>query len=147
MTKMIGSYLGGLGVAYTHEQSGATLVTDAPTDNGGRGQAFSPTDLVATALGGCAMTIMAKQGDVVGVDLTGTTFEVTKTMAANPRRIARIDVTFTFPQGEYSDKVKKQIERAAHTCPVHVTLGDNVEQGMNFVWPAQDQPAGDGADA
>ncbi len=135
MTRMTGTYTGSLGVAYTHEQSGARLVTDAPTDNGGKGQAFSPTDLVATGLAGCAMTIMAKQADVIGVDITGTTFEVTKTMAANPRRIARIEVTFTFPAGEYTEKTRTQLVRAAHTCPVHVTLGENVEQVINFVWP------------
>lgn len=135
MATVTGKYLGGLRVEAKHEQSGATLITDAPTDNHGQGQSFSPTDLCAMSLGACALTIMGIFAQAHGLDIEGTTFEVIKTMSANaPRRIARVQVIFTFPNKGYSDKDKKSLERAALTCPVHQSLGPEVEQDIRFVW-------------
>ena len=135
MATVTGKYLGGLRVEAKHEQSGATLITDAPVDNQGQGRSFSPTDLCATSLGACALTIMGIFAQSHGLNIDGTTFEVTKTMSAKaPRRIAKIEVTFNFPDKGYSDKDKTSLERAAMTCPVHQSLGPEVEQVINFKW-------------
>lgn len=127
-------YLGDLRVECTHVKSGATIVTDAPVDNNGKGEAFSPTDLCSASLGACAMTIIGIYGKQHGVDVTGTTLEITKTMAADPRRIGKIEVVFHMPDRDYTDKQKLLIERAAKTCPVHLSLGADVEQVFDFRW-------------
>lgn len=134
MAVVTAKYLGDLRVECVHVASGATLVTDAPVDNQGRGEAFSPTDLCGTALAACAMTIIGIYGRAHDVDVTGTTIEVSKTMSANPRRIARLEVIFTMPDRDYTDKQKMLIERAAHTCPVHLSLHPDVEQVFTFNW-------------
>ena len=135
MATVTGTYCGDLRVECRHEQSGATLMTDAPVDNCGKGQAFSPTDLVGAALGACAMTIIGIYAQNHGLDVTGMTMDVTKTMSANPRRIGRLEVVFTMPRRAYSDKERASIERAAHTCPVHMSLSADMEQVFTFVWP------------
>ena len=127
-------YLGDLRTEITHVQSGNKVMTDAPTDNNGKGEGFSPTDLCATALASCAMTIIGIYGKMHDVDVTGTSIEVTKTMSANPRRIGKLEVVFTMPDREYTDKQKTMIERAAHTCPVHLSLHPDVEQVFTFHW-------------
>lgn len=134
MTIMTAKYLGDLRVECTHEQSGNVLITDAPLDNNGKGQAFSPTDLVATALAACATTLMGIYGQNHDCDITGTTVRVEKHMAKEPRRIGRIDVVFTMPDKEYSDKQKQGLERAARTCPVHKSLHPDMEQNFTFNW-------------
>ena len=103
-------------------------------DNNGKGEAFSPTDLCVTALASCAMTIIGIYGKMHNVDVVGTEIEVAKTMSANPRRIGKIEVTFIMPDREYTDKQKTMIERAAHTCPVHLSLHPDVEQVFTFKW-------------
>lgn len=134
MATITAKYLGDLRTECVHVASGATLVTDAPVDNQGKGEGFSPTDLCATALAACAMTIIGICGRSHDVDVTGTSIEVTKTMSANPRRIGKIEVIFTMPDREYTDKQKMLIERAAHTCPVHLSLHPDVEQEFTFKW-------------
>ena len=134
MVKTKTTYEGGLHCSMVHEPSGATLSTDAPVDNNGKGEGFSPTDLCATALASCAMTIIGIYGKMHDVDVTGTSIEVTKTMSANPRRIGKLEVVFTMPDREYTDKQKTMIERAAHTCPVHLSLHPDVEQVFTFHW-------------
>lgn len=108
----------------------------SPTPRGQqrKGEGFSPTDLCATALASCAMTIIGIYGKMHDVDVTGTSIEVTKTMSANPRRIGKLEVVFTMPDREYTDKQKTMIERAAHTCPVHLSLHPDVEQVFTFHW-------------
>lgn len=110
-------YLGELRSEAKHLQSGNTIITDAPTDNHGKGEAFSPTDLVAGALGSCMLTLMDLAARRLRIDLKGTRVEITKIMAADPRRIGEIVINFYFP-GDYSDKCKTIMERAADTCPV-----------------------------
>lgn len=127
-------YLGDLRTECTHLDSGAVIYTDAPKDNEGKGEAFSPTDLAATSLAACAATIIGLFGKNHNVDVTGTEVEVTKTMSANPRRIAKIELTFKMPKRDYSDKDKTMIERAAHTCPVHHSLHPETEQVFTFIW-------------
>ncbi len=127
-------YLGDLRVECKHLQSGTKIVTDAPTDNQGKGEAFSPTDLCATALAACAMTIMGIFARNHGLDITGTRAEVTKIMSPSPRRIGRIEITFHMPDRGFSEKDRIQLERAAHTCPVHLSLHPETEQVFSFVW-------------
>ena len=127
-------YLGDLRTEITHVQSGNKVMTDAPTDNNGKGEAFCPTDLCATALAACAMTIIGIYGRNHGVDVTGTTIEISKTMSANPRRIGKIEIIFNMPDRDFSEKEKTMIERAAHTCPVHLSLHPDTEQVFTFKW-------------
>ena len=135
MATVTGPYLGDLRVECRHEQSGATLLTDAPVDNHGKGQSFSPTDMVAAALGACASTVIGVYGQAHGVDVTGMTVEVTKTMSDSPHRISRLEVVFTMPRRSYSAREKISIERAAHSCAVHKSLAGDIEQMFTFVWP------------
>lgn len=135
MATISAKYLGDLRVECTHEQSGTVIITDAPTDNNGKGQAFSPTDLCATALASCAMTIMGMYASAHDCDVTGTTISVQKTMSASPRRISAIEVVFTMPDKPFTDKQKQGLERAALTCPVHKSLHPDMEQKLVFNWP------------
>jgi uncharacterized OsmC-like protein len=129
------TYSGGLHTECRHLQSGASISTDAPADNRGKGEAFSPTDLFATSLAACAMTIMGIYGEEHKVDVTGMTAEVAKTMSTEgPRRIAAVEVNITMPDREYSDKEKHSLERAALTCPVHKSLHPDIRQSINLIW-------------
>ena len=116
----------------THVRSGTVITIDAPVDNHGKGESFSPTDLVATALGSCMMTIVgiAAQRDNFNVD--GTKLSITKVMANNPRRIAEIIIDLDFPKNNYSEKEKTIIEHAARTCPVALSLHPDVKQTLSF---------------
>ena len=134
MPTVTAEYLGDLRVSCTHAASGATIVTDAPVDNHGKGEAFSPTDLCSTSLAACAMTIMGIFAEAHGLDVTGTTIEVTKVMTDNPRRIGEIQVIYNMPDKGYSEKDKKSLERAAHTCPVRHSLDKDVKQNVSFNW-------------
>jgi len=114
-------------------QSGTKIITDAPTDNKGKGEAFSPTDLLAESLAGCMLTTMGIAADTHGIDMDGTECEVTKIMAANPRRVAEVVTNFKFPK-EYTDQQKVILEKAALTCPVAVSLHPDVIKTVNFGW-------------
>ena len=127
-------YQGELHCKATHGPSGAELSTDAPTDNQGRGESFSPTDLVATALGSCMLTIMGIAARTQKIDISGATASVEKEMtAALPRRIARLTVRIHVPH-VLSQADKEKLERAAHTCPVHKSLHPDVEIPIEFTW-------------
>jgi uncharacterized OsmC-like protein len=134
MATVSATYLGDLRVECVHNQSGTRIITDAPTDNQGKGASFSPTDLCATALGACAMTIIGIYAQSHGVDITGTTMNITKTMSADPRRIGKVEVVFDMPDRDYSQKEKTIMERCTQTCPVHLTLHPDVEQVFTFHW-------------
>lgn len=125
------TYLGDLRTSCEHLQSKAQFLTDAPVDNQGKGEAFSPTDTVATALASCMMTIMGIKARDNNLDIKGTTASVTKTMASNPRRISKIDVVFEFPTS-YDEKSTKILERAAKTCPVLYSIHPEIELGIVF---------------
>ncbi len=129
-------YLGDLRTQATHLQSNEAIITDAPVDNNGKGEAFSPTDLAATSLGSCAMTIMGIMAKREGVDFSGSEIEVTKIMSAEaPRRIAKVIVDFTMKTPEVlSEEVQAKYVRAAHTCPVSLSLHPDIEQVFNFSW-------------
>lgn len=130
-------YEGGLHCRATHGPSGNMLVTDAPVDNGGKGEAFSPTDLVGTALGACIVTIMGLVAQRSGIELHGTKIHVVKEMTAAPmRRIKQLTVTITFPPGlNLSETDRKKLENAAHTCPVKQSLHPDVAIEMRFEYP------------
>lgn len=127
-------YLGDLRTENEHLQSGTKILTDAPTDNQGKGEAFSPTDLLATALGNCIMTIMGIKARDNGIDIKGTEIEVTKIMASDPRRVAEVVVEFTFPKKGYSDEEKKLIESVAGISPVPLSLHPDLKQTIRFNW-------------
>ena len=127
------SYLGNLRTESTHIKSGNTFITDAPTDNNGKGEAFSPTDTVATGLASCMLTVMGIKARDMNVDMTGTTAEVTKTMASDPRRISKIKVVLDLPF-DADDKTRKILERTANTCPVHYSLHPDIEKDITFNW-------------
>lgn len=127
-------YLGDLRTENEHIRSEKTLITDAPVDNQGKGEAFSPTDLVATALSDCIMTIMGIKARDKGLDLTGTIIETTKIMSDEPRRIGEIIVEITFPENDFSEKDKAIFEAVTKTCPVALSLHPNVKQTVKFNW-------------
>jgi uncharacterized OsmC-like protein len=124
-------HLGSLRTEITHLQSGGTVTTDAPTDNNGRGEYISPTDMVAGALGSCMLTLMEMAAARMGVDMTGTTLDITKVMASDPRRIAEIGIEVWFPFAADS-KTRLILQRAADTCPVAKSLHPDLRQVVNF---------------
>lgn len=127
------TYLGDLRTESLHLKSGNTFITDAPTDNNGKGEAFSPTDTVATGLASCMITVMGIKARDLGVDMEGTTAKVTKTMASNPRRISKIEVILEFPF-EADSKTRKILERTANTCPVYYSLHPDIERDITYNW-------------
>ena len=127
-------YLGDLRTEATHLLSGSKIITDAPPDNQGKGEAFSPTDLCATSLASCMLTLMGISARNHDLDITGAQAEVTKIMAADPRRIARIEIKFQMPPRNFSDVQQKILEKAARTCPVHFSLSEGLEEVLHFVW-------------
>ncbi|MEN9323431.1 MAG: hypothetical protein RL699_1211 [Bacteroidota bacterium] len=132
MTSKI-TYLGQLRTESVHVQSGATILSDAPVDNQGQGAAFSPTDLVANALGSCMMTIMGIKARDLEIDLVGTTLEVTKVMQAEPRKIGAIQIQI-FSSFQPNEKEQVLLERAAFTCPVFLSLHPEMEKSIVFHW-------------
>ncbi len=132
MGSMTGQYLGDLRTSDVHLKSGNTVITDAPTDNNGKGEAFSPTDLVCAALSSCMMTIMGQVADRENIDLKGLKTDITKIMSSSPRRISEIQVTFTHPNLVADDKQKQKLKNAALTCPVALSLADTVTQTVTF---------------
>jgi putative redox protein len=127
------TYSGGLRTTAVHERSGNEIITDAPVDNKGKGEAFSPTDLLATSLGNCMLTIVGIAANEHGFDIDGTTCEITKVMAQDgPRRVSEIVVDFKFPSNGYSDKIKTVIERSANTCPVAYSIHPDIKKTISF---------------
>lgn len=127
------TYLGDLRTTSVHLQSGTEILSDAPKDNHGKGEAFSPTDLVANSLATCMMSIMGIKARDLNVDLTGSTVEVTKIMQAEPRRIAKISTVLNM-NIVADDKTKTILERAAMTCPVMLSLHPDIEKEITFNW-------------
>jgi len=127
-------YQGELHCQAVHGPSGTALTTDAPKDNQGRGESFSPTDLVATALGSCMLTVMGIMARSLGIDIKGTTALVEKEMAAAPvRKIQKLTVKIHVPH-QIGDENRQKLERAAHTCPVHKSLHPDVQMPIEFIW-------------
>ena len=127
------TYLGDLRTEATHLQSGTKIITDAPLDNQGKGEAFSPTDLLAASLGSCMLTIMGIKARANNIDIDGTTCSITKIMAADPRRVSEIVINFKFPK-DYSEKDQQLLERSALTCPVFYSVHEDLKKTVTFGW-------------
>jgi putative redox protein len=128
-------YLGELRTEATHLRSGNKLITDAPPDNQGRGEYFSPTDLVAAALGSCMVTIMGIAARTHNFSIDGTKMAITKVMSQElPRRISEIVIQLTFPVRDYTEKQKKILEHCVTTCPVALSLHPDVRQTVSLVY-------------
>ena len=129
-------YQGDLRTVATHIRSGSVIETDAPPDNQGKGERFSPTDLVATALASCMLTIMGIAARNLQIDIDGVECEVEKIMTVNPRRIGEIKVNVIFPKtAALTDKHRVTLERAALTCPVFESLHPDCKKSVLFIWP------------
>ena len=127
-------YTGGLRTQATHLQSQKSIITDAPVDNNGKGEAFSPTDLLAASLGSCMLTIIGIAANNHGFSIDNTKVAITKIMESNPRRVGEVIVEFTMPANNYSEKERTIIERAAATCPVALSLHPDLKQTVRFNW-------------
>lgn len=127
-------YLGGLRTEAVHLRSGAALITDAPVDNQGQGAAFSPTDLLSTSLASCMMTLMGIAAEARGWALSGLEARVVKHMAAAPRRVERIEVHFTLDGAGLDMEQRRTLEHAARTCPVALSLREDLVQEVTFTY-------------
>src|SRR4051812_37192742 len=125
-------YSGDLRTEATHVRSGKTIISDAPVDNHGKGEAFSPTDLLATSLGSCMLTTMGIACNTHNMSIEGAKVKVTKVMAANPRRVSEVHVEFEMPKNNYSEKEKSILENTAITCPVAKSLHPDIIQKLTF---------------
>jgi putative redox protein len=134
MSTSIVKYLGQLRTTAVHLQSNSEVITDAPIDNHGKGEAFSPTDLVATALASCMITVMGIKAEDMGVDLSGTHATIQKHMSVTPRRISEIEVVVNLNKN-YDAKSRKLLEATALTCPVGQSLHPETKQTLSFVYP------------
>ena len=128
------TYEGGLRTKARHIQSGNSIVTDAPVDNQGKGEAFSPTDLVATALASCMLTIMGIVAERHNIELKGTIAEVEKIMGTMPRKISEIKIKILFNKN-FDKRTKRKLESAALACPVSNSLNKNLEESIKFIYP------------
>ena len=125
-------YLGDLRTEIVHLRSGSVITTDAPVDNKGRGENFSPTDMVASALGSCIFTIMGIAAREHSFSIDGSTCKITKIMTESPRKIREIRIEFDFSANSYTDKQKKILEYCVKTCPVALSLNDSVFQNVTL---------------
>lgn len=127
-------YVGDLHTESKHIASGGKYETDAPTDNHGKGMAFSPTDLMSTSLANCMLTVMGIAANTHGYNMDGALAKVTKIMAQNPRRVSEIKVEITMPKNSFDDKAKAILENTARTCPVSKSLHPDLIQSVAFNW-------------
>ena len=130
-------YNGELRTSSTHVRSGVNLITDAPPDNQGKGESYSPTDLLATALGTCMLTIMGIAARTHSINMDHTKIKVTKVMASNPRRVSEVHIVFDFPKNSYTEKDKSILENAARTCPVALSVHPDLKQVLDFNYDRQ----------
>ncbi len=128
-------YLGDLRTEAEHLGSKTKILTDAPIDNKGKGEAFSPTDLLAASLGSCMLTIMGIAAREHGMDIAGTQMEITKVMQNNPRKVSEIQVIINLPQKAYSEKDIDILQRSALTCPVYLSLHPDLKKTLKIISP------------
>jgi len=134
MTTIKTIYTGDLRTTAIHLQSGTELITDAPVDNQGKGEAFSPTDLLATSLGTCIITTIGIVSQNYEFNIDGTAIETTKVMYSDPRRVGELILDFNFPPNNYTPKEKIIIENTAKACPVAKSLHPDIKVILNFNW-------------
>ncbi len=135
MTKMRTFYIGELKTEAEHLKSGSKLITEAPEDNNGKGEMFSPTDLFATSLGSCMLTIMGISAQAHGFSIEGTRVETEKIMAANPRRISEIRLEIYLPRNDYTAKEMRLIEASIKTCPVANSIHPDIIKRISYHFP------------
>lgn len=128
------TYTGDLRTEAIHVKSQVKIFTDAPPDNQGKGESFSPTDLLAASLGSCMATLMGIAARTHGINIDFMDLSITKIMAANPRRVAEVQIEFTMPEHSYSEKEKAILIHAAETCPVALSLHPDLKQSIQFHW-------------
>jgi len=126
------TYTGDLRTKAIHVKSGVEIITDAPVDNQGKGESFSPSDLLAAALGSCMVTIMGIASRTNDINIDGTQLRITKVMAANPRRVSEVHVEFDMPPNNYTEKQKAILDNAARTCPVALSIHPDIKQLLKF---------------
>ncbi|NJN41052.1 MAG: OsmC family protein [Flammeovirgaceae bacterium] len=131
MTTLTSKYTGGLRTILTHTRSNSSITTDAPVDNHGRGEAFSPTDLLSAALCSCMITVMGIYAEKEGIDLTGLSGEVVKTMSSDPRRVSKIDIVLSYDLQATADQ-KQKLKEIALSCPVALSLSESLRQNIKF---------------
>lgn len=134
MTTIETKYIGELRTEAIHLKSGNSVLTDAPLDNQGKGEAFSPSDLLTASLGSCMLTIMGISAREQNISIDGATCSMTKIMASEPRRVSEIQLVFHMPVNSFSEKQRIVLERAAHTCPVAKSLHPDLLQSVVFNW-------------
>lgn len=134
MSTISGQYQGSLRTQAIHLKSKNAIITDAPPDNNGKGEAFSPTDLVCAALSSCMMTLMGILAQRENIQLEGLQSDVVKIMDSNPRKIGEIQITFTHPNLVATEIQRQKLKNAALTCPVALSLSDSVKQTITFNW-------------
>lgn len=127
-------YRGELRTTCVHLSSGNEIITDAPVDNRGKGEAFSPTDLLATSIASCMLTIMGIKANDLKIDIEGAGAEVNKIMASNPRRVAKVQITVQMPEGNYPDEIRRKLERSAMECPVIYSIHPDIDKEVDFQW-------------
>jgi len=133
MAQFENKYLGDLRTEATHLKSGNKILTDAPIDNNGKGEAFSPTDLVCAALSACMMTIMGIKANQEGIEIKGMRSEINKSMTSSPRKISAIEISFVHPNPSVlSEEQKDVLKKAAHTCPVALSIHPEIKQNISF---------------
>lgn len=132
MVTIKNEYLGQLRTEGTHIKSGQKIITDAPTDNKGKGEAFSPTDLLSFSLSACMMTIMGQVADREDINMDGVTTEITKVMSAAPRKVSEIHINFNWPRINITDKQKTMLINAAKTCPVALSIHPDIKLEVSF---------------
>ncbi len=132
MSTLTNKYEGGLRTTLLHSRSGQSFISDAPPDNMGKGEAFSPTDLVCAALSSCMLTTMGIVAGRDHIDMTGMKTEVVKIMASNPRKIAEIQITLSHPNLKATEEQKQKLKNTALTCPVALSLHESVKQTVVF---------------
>lgn len=128
------TYLGDLRTKSTHLASNESIICDAPIDNHGKGEAFSPTDLIANSLATCMLTTMGIKANSMNISILGSEAEVTKTMQSEPRRIQKIEITLEMKGSDFDEKTKTILERVAYTCPVYLSLHPEVEKIVQINW-------------
>ncbi|MEQ8926481.1 MAG: OsmC family protein [Fulvivirga sp.] len=126
------NYLGSLRTEGTHLKSGSKIITDAPTDNNGKGEAYSPTDLLCSSLCSCMMSLMGIYANIESISLEGLSADITKVMAANPRKVKEVIINFSIPKINATDAQIKGLKHAALTCPVSLSLSAELKQTISF---------------
>ncbi len=137
MSKMTTTYIGDLKTECLHHLSGHKITTDAPPDNNGKGDFFSPTDLFAVSLPACILTIMGMAAQTQGFNIDGAVAETEKIMAANPRRVAEIRITITFPHNDYTDRQKRALQHVVDTCPVSSSLSKELNRVVELKYKGE----------